>query len=90
MNKNIFLYRSTKSAAFCAIQCLSFSFNPLSFYATKIIKPFLNSRISANRDNYNMGSNTEKNTWMNLQNSWKIKAKRLRATTFAIAKLEER
>ena len=33
-----------------------------------------------------MGSNTEKKPWTNIQ----IEAKRLRATTFAIAKLEER
>ena len=37
-----------------------------------------------------MGSNTEKKPWTNLQNSTKIEAKRLRATNFAIAKLEER
>ena len=37
-----------------------------------------------------MGSNTEKKQWTNLQNSYKIEAKRLRATTFAIAKFEER
>ena len=33
-----------------------------------------------------MGSKTEKKPWINLQNE----AKRLRPTTFAIAKLEER
>ena len=32
-----------------------------------------------------MGSNTEKKPRTNLQNSYKIEAKRLRATTFAIA-----
>ena len=37
-----------------------------------------------------MGSNTEKKPWTNLQIHTKIEAKRLRATTFAIAKLEER
>ena len=36
-----------------------------------------------------MGSNTEKKPWTNLQAHTKIEAKRLRATTFAIAKLEE-
>ena len=36
-----------------------------------------------------MGSNTEKKPWTNLQNSYKNLSKRLRATTFAIAKLEE-
>ena len=36
-----------------------------------------------------MGSNTEKKPWTNLQNSYKIVAKGLRATTFAIAILEK-
>ena len=37
-----------------------------------------------------MGSNTEKKPWTNLQTYKQIEAKRLRATTVAIAKLEER
>ena len=37
-----------------------------------------------------MGSNTEKKPRTNLQNPYKIEAKRLRVTTFAVAKLEER
>ena len=37
-----------------------------------------------------MGSNTEKKPRTNLKNLYKIEAKRLRATTFAIAKLEKR
>ena len=36
-----------------------------------------------------MGSKTENKPWVNLQTYTKIEAKRLRATTFAIAKLEE-
>ena len=37
-----------------------------------------------------MGSNKEKKPRANYKTHTKIKAKRLRATTFAIAKLEER
>ena len=49
------------------------------------------SRNSWKSDNY-MGSITEKKLWTNLQNKTNTKneAKRLSATTFAIAKFEER
>ena len=50
--KEIYKYNrsnSTNSAAFCAIQGMSFK---ATFYATQITNPFLNISISANHDKF--------------------------------------
>ena len=56
--EKIFYDRSTNSAAICAIQQISFK-HPLPLYATQIIKPLLNSKISANHDKLGILANLE-------------------------------